>query len=128
MPAFRYVIYIEDSVDLAVIIFPADVVDRALKQCGQKGIKSVIVISAGFRHDDATDVMDRMGVLAVEMEAAGLYGVAAETGARALTLLTVADLVRSGEALSREDREHSFDNMIEVALEALHGDAAFAAA
>lgn len=77
--------------------------------------------------DDATDVMDRMGVLAVEMEAAGLYGVAAETGARALALLTVADLVRSGEALSHEDRERSFDRMVDVALEALHGDAESAA-
>ncbi|MFH1265701.1 MAG: CoA-binding protein, partial [Planctomycetota bacterium] len=49
LPAYRYVLDIEDPVDLAVIVFPADVVDRALKQCGQKGIKSVIVISAGFR-------------------------------------------------------------------------------
>lgn len=49
VPAFRYVVDIEDPVDLAVIVFPAEVVDRALKQCGQKGIKSVIVISAGFR-------------------------------------------------------------------------------
>lgn len=47
--AFRYVVDIPDDVDLAVIVFPADVVDRALEQCGQKGIKSVVVISAGFR-------------------------------------------------------------------------------
>lgn len=47
--AYRYVIDIPDPVDQAVIVFPADVVDRALRQCGQKGIKSVIVISAGFR-------------------------------------------------------------------------------
>ncbi len=47
--AYRYVIDIPDPVDQAVIVFPADVVDRALLQCGQKGIKSVIVISAGFR-------------------------------------------------------------------------------
>lgn len=47
--AYRYVIDIPDPVDQAVIVFPADVVDRALKQCGEKGIRSVIVISAGFR-------------------------------------------------------------------------------
>lgn len=47
--AYRYVIDIEDAVDLAVIVFPAHVVDRAIQQCGQKGIKAVIVISAGFR-------------------------------------------------------------------------------
>ncbi|NQT14011.1 MAG: CoA-binding protein, partial [Planctomycetes bacterium] len=49
VPAFRYVLDIDQPVDLAVIVFPADVVDRALKQCGEKGIRSVIVISAGFR-------------------------------------------------------------------------------
>jgi len=47
--AYRYVIDIEDPVDQAVIVFPASVVDRALEQCGQKGIRSVIVVSAGFR-------------------------------------------------------------------------------
>ena len=47
--AYRYVLDIEDEVDQAVIVFPASVVDRALEQCGQKGVKSAIVISAGFR-------------------------------------------------------------------------------
>jgi acetyltransferase len=47
--AYRYVVDIPDPVDQAVIVFPADVVDRALEQCGRKGIKSVVVISAGFR-------------------------------------------------------------------------------
>ena len=47
--AYRYVTDIEDDVDLAVIVFPASVCDRALRQCGQKGIKAAIMISAGFR-------------------------------------------------------------------------------
>jgi acetyltransferase len=47
--AYRYVVDIPDEVDLAVIVFPANVVDRALEQCGEKGIKGAIVISAGFR-------------------------------------------------------------------------------
>jgi acetyl coenzyme A synthetase (ADP forming)-like protein len=47
--AYRYVVDIEDDVDLAVLVFPADVVGRALEQCGKKGIKAAIVISAGFR-------------------------------------------------------------------------------
>ena len=46
--AYRYVVDIEDPVDLAVIVFPSGVVDRALKQCGEKGIRAAIVISAGF--------------------------------------------------------------------------------
>jgi purine-nucleoside phosphorylase len=63
------------------------------------------------------DVLERMGMLAVEMEVAGLYGVAAEYGARALALLTVSDQIRLGEHLSPADRQTSFDEMIEVALE-----------
>jgi acetate---CoA ligase (ADP-forming) len=47
--AYRYVLDIEEPVDQAVIVFPANVVERALEQCGQKGVKSAIVISAGFR-------------------------------------------------------------------------------
>lgn len=47
--AYKYVIDIEDEVDLAVIVFPSSVAKLALEQCGQKGIKSVIIISAGFR-------------------------------------------------------------------------------
>lgn len=47
--AYKYVIDIEDEVDLAVIVFPSSVANLALEQCGQKGIKAVIIISAGFR-------------------------------------------------------------------------------
>lgn len=47
--AYKYVIDIEDEIDLAVIVFPSSVCKLALEQCGQKGIKSVIIISAGFR-------------------------------------------------------------------------------
>jgi len=47
--AYKYVIDIPDEIDLAVIVFPSSVCKLALEQCGQKGIKSVIIISAGFR-------------------------------------------------------------------------------
>ncbi len=47
--AYRYVVDIPDEVTQAVIVFPANVVNRALVQCGEKGVKSAIVISAGFR-------------------------------------------------------------------------------
>jgi purine-nucleoside phosphorylase len=68
------------------------------------------------------DMFDRMGVLAIEMEAAGLYGVAAEYGARALGIMTVSDLVPSGEQTSSDERERTFDDMVTVALEALRID------
>lgn len=71
---------------------------------------------------EAFDRMERMGVLAVEMEAAGLYGVAAETGARALTICTVSDHIRTGEETSSEERQKTFNEMVEIALEAVKID------
>ena len=62
------------------------------------------------------DVMEKMGILGVEMEAAGLYGVAAEHGARALAMLTVSDHLRRGEHLSVDQRRTTFDAMIGIAL------------
>lgn len=64
------------------------------------------------------DVMEKYNILAVEMEAAGLYGLAAEFGAKAATICTISDHIRTGEALSSEERQTTFDEMIEVALDA----------
>ena len=47
--AHRYLTDIEDDVDLGVIVFPANVCERALEHCAKKGVKAVIIISAGFR-------------------------------------------------------------------------------
>jgi len=63
------------------------------------------------------EVHERMGMLAVEMEVAGLYGVAAEYGARALALLTVSDHLRTHESLTSTERQTTFDEMIELALD-----------
>lgn len=59
----------------------------------------------------------KMGVLAVEMEAAALYMNAARAGKRALALLTVSDSLVTGEATSAEERQSSFNEMIKAALE-----------
>jgi purine-nucleoside phosphorylase len=64
------------------------------------------------------DVLEKLGILGVEMEAAGLYGVAAEHGVRALAILTVSDHIRRGEHLSSEDRRTAFGAMIQIALDA----------
>lgn len=78
-----------------------------------------------YNPDDAAfDRMEAMGVLAVEMEAAGLYGVAAEKGARALTIATVSDHIRTGEATSSDERQQTFDEMVEIALDAVSIDVA----
>ncbi|MEO0676925.1 MAG: purine-nucleoside phosphorylase [Pseudomonadota bacterium] len=67
---------------------------------------------------DLTDQMERHGILAVEMEAAELYTLAARHGRRALAVLTVSDHLKTHEALPSEDREKSFGDMVEIALEA----------
>jgi purine-nucleoside phosphorylase len=72
---------------------------------------------------EAFDRMEAMGVLAVEMEAAGLYGVAAEHGARALTICTVSDHVRTGESTTSDERQKTFTDMVEIALETVKIDA-----
>lgn len=71
---------------------------------------------------EAFDRMEAMGVLAVEMEAAGLYGVAAEKGGRALTIATVSDHVRTGASTTSEEREQTFDEMVVIALETVRAD------
>ena len=63
------------------------------------------------------DVMERLNVPVVEMEVAGIYGVAAEYGARAVALCTVTDDARAVTGLSVEARQSSLDQMIKVALE-----------
>ena len=66
---------------------------------------------------DMFETMARYGVLGVEMEAAGIYPIAAEHDVECLAICTVSDDIVSGEALSTEDRQTTFDDMILVALE-----------
>ncbi|MCB2223205.1 MAG: purine-nucleoside phosphorylase [Actinobacteria bacterium] len=72
--------------------------------------------------DAHTETLVDMGVLAVEMEAAGLYGLAAQHGVRALAVVTVSDLVGRDRSMTPEDRERTFGDMMEIALGALHRD------
>ncbi|MFT7254113.1 MAG: purine-nucleoside phosphorylase [Paracoccaceae bacterium] len=67
---------------------------------------------------DLNEQMTRHGILAVEMEAAELYILAARYQRRALAVLTVSDHLITGEALASEDRQSSFGDMVEIALEA----------
>ena len=63
------------------------------------------------------ETMAKYNVYGIEMEAAGMYPIAAELGAEALAICTVSDDIPSGDALSVEDRATTFDDMITVALE-----------
>ncbi len=106
--------------------FPAvadfGLVRRAVEAAEQqkKSVRVGNIFSADLFYSPQTqmlDVMEKMGILAVEMAAAGLYGLAAEYKVRALTLLTVSDHMRTGEHLSPEARQTSFNEMIEIALD-----------
>ena len=79
------------------------------------------IYSSNTFYDERSDLneqMTRHGILAVEMEAAELYTVAARHGARALAVLTVSDHLQTGEALDAASRERSFSEMVRIALEA----------
>ena len=98
--------------------------DEAARSAGIEARVGNVHSSDLFYHPDKSrfETMVNMGVLAVEMEAAGIYGVAAETGARALAILTVSDHITTGEATSSTEREKTFDDMVTIALEALRID------
>ena len=59
----------------------------------------------------------KMGVMAVEMEAAALYCTAAYTGKRALAICSISDNLITGEELSADERQTTFTNMMKIALE-----------
>ena len=88
-----------------------------------KGFKTHVgnIYSSDTFYDERADLNEQMvrhGVLAVEMEAAELYTLAARFNRKALAILTVSDHLQTGEALPSDEREKTFAQMIEVALAA----------
>lgn len=95
--------------------------DRAVKAAQELKIKTVVgnVLSSDTFYDDNENALaswKKMGVLAVEMEAAALYMNAARAGKNALCLLTISDCPFTGESLSAQERQTGFTQMMEVAL------------
>ena len=92
---------------------------QAAKKTGAQTHVGGIYSSNAFYDErpDLNEQMTRHGILAVEMEAAELYTVAARHGARALAVLTVSDHLQTGEVLDSESRERSFGDMVRIALE-----------
>ena len=85
------------------------------------GIHAGAIYSSDTFYDERQDLSDQMqrhGVLAVEMEAAELYTLAARYGRRALAVMTISDHILTQEALPADQRETSFGDMIEIALTA----------
>jgi purine-nucleoside phosphorylase len=92
---------------------------RAAEERGVTYHAGNILSSDQFYHDDPDQWKQwaAFNVLAVEMEANGLYTLAAKFGVQALAILTVSDSLVSKEELSSEDRQKSFTEMMEIALD-----------
>ncbi len=92
--------------------------DEAAKKLGLN-VHFGNVLSSDTFYDDSNSTMEwaKMGVMAVEMEAAALYMNAARAGKNALCICTISDSIVTGEALPAEERQVSFKEMMELALE-----------
>ena len=78
------------------------------------------ILAADAFYTDRPDLYDTLadyGVLAVEMESAAIYTIAARYRAKALTILTVSDHIKRGEKLSAQEREQGFSRMVEIGLD-----------
>lgn len=98
-----------------------DLVQKAVRSAQEQGVRYHVgnVFSADLFYTPDPDMFETMvkyNIYGVEMEAAGIYPIAAENGAEALAICTVSDDIVSGAALSTEERATTFDEMILVAL------------
>ena len=98
-----------------------ELLSRAVAEAEKMGVRYSVgnILSSDIFYNDNPKAAEKwrdMGVLGVEMEAAGLYMTAARLGKRALAICTVSDHLFTGEALSAELRRSSFTDMMEIAL------------
>ena len=99
--------------DFGLLRSAADACDRL----GYPYMVGNVMTSDIFYNENANNEQwIKMGVLAVEMEAAALYMNAARAGKRALTILTISDHIITGEETTAEERQKTFTNMMDVAF------------
>ncbi len=99
-----------------------DLLEKAVSIAKNKGtnykVGNILSSDIFYNADETTtDRWSRMGVLAVEMEAAALYMEAAYAGVNALAMVTISDNLITGEATTAEERQTTFREMMEIALE-----------
>jgi purine-nucleoside phosphorylase len=104
-----------------------DLIEKAVRSARQQGVRFHVgnIFSADLFYTpdpDMFETMARFDVYGIEMEAAGIFPIAAENGAEALAICTVSDDIPSGDHLSSEERATTFDEMILVALETVVAD------
>ena len=96
-------------------------VRAAVEKAEELGVRYKVgnILASDFFYGDDADSWkqwQKMGVLAVEMEAAALYMNAARCGGEALCICTISDSLITGEACSAEERQTSFTNMMDIAF------------
>ena len=95
--------------------------ETAVSVAREMGVEMPVgnLLSSDTFYDASNSTMKwaKMGVLAVEMESAGLYMTAASLGKRALAICSISDSLVTGEELSAEDRQTTFTTMMKIALE-----------
>ncbi|WP_408010573.1 purine-nucleoside phosphorylase [Pseudalkalibacillus sp. A8] len=99
-----------------------DLLHSAYKNAVERGLEVKVgnVFTSDTFYNDTLDLAKKLAdyqVLAVEMETSALYTLANKFGVRALSILTVSDHVFTGESTSSEERQKTFNEMIEVALD-----------
>jgi purine-nucleoside phosphorylase len=100
-----------------------DLLKRAYDAAVEKGLSVRVgnILTADVFYRESMDMVKKLGdygVLAVEMETTALYTIAAKYGVNALSVLTVSDHIFTGEETTAEERQTTFNEMIEIALEA----------
>jgi len=101
--------------DFSLLRTAAEVADR-------RGVALRVgpILAADAFYTDRPDLYDSLadyGVLAVEMESAAIYTIAARYGAKALTILTVSDHIRRGDKMDSAQREQGFGEMVQIGLD-----------
>ena len=98
-----------------------DLLSAAVESAKELGVKMPVgnLYSSDTFYDAAgrNARFGKMGVMAVEMEAAGLYCTAAHAGKRALAICSISDNIVTGEELSADERQTTFTSMMKIALE-----------
>ncbi|MBO7662661.1 MAG: purine-nucleoside phosphorylase [Clostridia bacterium] len=98
-----------------------DLLSRAVETARKMGLRvhcGPLYTSDVFYAEDTRDsaILQKLGVLAVEMETAALYANAAAAGKKALAICTISDHTLTGESLPAEERQNSFEDMIRLGL------------
>lgn len=101
-----------------------DLLDKAYHLAKERGatvhVGNILSSDRFYNAELNKQKLQEYGVLAVEMEAAGLYALAAQHKKKALAIVTISDHILTGEETTAEEREKTFNEMMEIALETVH--------